>query len=888
MINIKIRKILFLMMLFFFVMLIMDPKSVLAAATVSNVSTSDPDAPSTKAVYKGAPAGLELTQFMDKPDAYFEGSGHSTDNSAVIYPAGSAYGNNSDIVQMLSGETKDINGKDITPSKTQISSIWGKRNIGADDDNYFDLSKDQTVSAWIYFGDKIPYKDNSSDNTMTALPDGLAFVLQNDKSGEYAISQANSNLRYANAGQTLGVWGGANLPVITSKGELTNPALKTGYLLGSSAIQNSFALQFDTLTHATAAKNHVPFGDPEYTQDNFFDGMTTSGSMVNRGQHMSWNYPAGGTDEFDSADNEVPANSSNTYSRNKGGKGYYYGLNQRGVIPNMYITGYADNGEANVENAWRHFTFKYTAPTKDDKNHAKIMYYYNDKAYDGTPKPYVAYNKSDNKQEIDITQLKKNLNMEDSKDPNHVRWGFTASTGSPDSAPSTFAIVMQEMPNISNIESDVKLYDLSQYDDDGNKGREISDISASKNTVFNPENKPMYNVGNGDSLRFDYNLNYISGYAGTGNNIETTMNLPKNIDFVPDTTTDLGKQGYIGQIIYSGYPDPADNKTVPISGSDISTNNTTDRKLNLSLNQMKEKGENIKIEMFGKASAVTTFKKVDLQHTSYRSMHYIDDVASPSFIINDKLRLKTTDTKMDFGTINTADGDKINLNLKTNYDNKSAFDKTGLKLYTKIDDNAPTVKTLDTSDGATSYDIPNNLANSTELTANALGVGEHTIKVYEIDSMNRTSDEITYKVNVEGKQLSLDVDDNAGDTDKFQTINSKPSNGYVHRSGTWKVNVLSADTPWTLTASGTNLQMKNDADQQIGPMFYRDKKGNDFSLNTGTPIIASDSNTDHPLEITNISGSWGKNDGILLRDTTAQRAGEYLGKVSWNLTDSVA
>ncbi len=860
---------LFLLIMSFFMLFIINQ-----GITVTNAAAE----PSVDDVFKNTPAGLPLGQYMESKD-YPNPSGGTVKNYATVYKAGSKYGNSSDFVQMLDGSTD--------ASDTQLSSIWGTRHIGEDDDNYFDLSKNQTVSAWIYFGNKDPYEDipGTSSDTTTGLPDGLAFVLQNDKSGVTAIAKSNKKAFAPNPGESLGVWGNANQTT-----DKTNPALSSYFdSIGVSAIQNSLAVEFDTLRNSNPPKyNTANLWDPDngYYQDSYFDGMNDShNSVMASGQHMAWAYPAGNTKILDNTDGLGINDKYNTYYRMAKTSlvhktMYYYGMDHKGVLPGMYITGYATPQETGLNYAWRHFEFQYTAPT-DGTNNAKIRYSYNDRNYDGTPKPYLEYNKS-GVQDIDIGELKANDQMEDSKNPNHVRWGFTASTGSPESGKSDFAIVMQEMPNVANIASDTKLFDLSQYDDNGKKGREISDIS--KATVSKPQTNPAYNVGNGDSLRFDYDLNYISGFAGTGNEITTTMNMPKNVDFVPDPTTDLGKQGYIGQIVYSGYPNAADNKTVPISGTSLSSDNTADRTLTLTLNQMKAKDENAKIELFGKASAVTTWKKVDMQHTAYRSMHYINDVASPSFIINDKLRLNTKDSNLDLGTINTAKGDKVNLNLKTDYEDGSAFDKTGLKLYTQIDDKTPTAQTVNTSDGQKSYDLPNNVANSTELSAATLGVGEHTIKVYEIDSMNRASDEITYKVNVEGKQLSLDVDEKG---DAFKTVNSKPADGFVRRSGKWKVNVSSADTAWSLTASGGNLKLNSDPTQEIGPMFYRNKKNDDFTLNGGTPIIASDTSTVHPLQVTDVSGNWGVSDGILLRDTSTKIAGVYTGEISWNLTDSV-
>jgi hypothetical protein len=99
-------------------------------------TTSAIAAPTVSQVYSAAPDGLDISNYMTGVDKYSDG----TLNSAKIYKAGSSYGNKSDIVQLMSGES-GANSK-------QLSSIWGTRpgDISSADskiDNYFDLSKNK-------------------------------------------------------------------------------------------------------------------------------------------------------------------------------------------------------------------------------------------------------------------------------------------------------------------------------------------------------------------------------------------------------------------------------------------------------------------------------------------------------------------------------------------------------------------------------------------------------------------------------------------------------------------------------------------------------------------------------------------------------------------------
>lgn len=804
--------------------------------------------PTTSEVYQTTPPGIAMKDFVSKADTYKDG----TVNSAKFFEAGNTtYDNSTDIYQLLSSDG----------GQEQTSSFWGK--LAGDDgssssvNNYFDLSKPQIISAWLYMGDKNAYS-GSSDDTADNLPDGLAFVLQDDTRGTQAIATSVNEGKTA-FGEGLGVWGVASSSDNTLS-KFIDPSL--------GAIQNSWALEFDTLQNSSPAASGSNY-------DDYFDGLTYSGVKIAKGQHMAWDYPAnsGINQNNTSANMGVnPNDSGNTYYGKNNNWGniftgyknhYYYGLNHRDVIHSMYLTGYTSASATNVYNSWHHFKLSYTPPAAGSTL-AKMSYIFNDKTYDGTLKSYLDYDKKTNVT-VDIGKFMRDGNTK-------VRWGFTASTGSQNSSPSTFAVIMQQMPNVANIETTTKLYDLSQYDTAGNLGREIKDLDKRPVSITAATKDPDYNVANGDKLRLDYNLKYTSGFEGTGSDITTNVNLPLNIDFSPD------EDNNIGQIIYSGFSDESKNRTVPISATSLTNAN----KVALSLDALDSENENIKIEFFGTADAQTTPTTVKGQHASYQSLHFMDDIMSPSFIINDRLQLTTNDS-LDLGTIQTGNesNNQVNLNLTMNYLNNSNFDTKGVTLYTKVDDKTATRTTISTTDGKTSYDIADDIANSTQFSADYLGTGTHTITVYVVDSMNRVSQSITYQVKVEGKQLKLDVDPNYS----FKDINKVAPDGYVERKGHWKVSVISSDTPWTLTANGTELTLKDDSSQVIGPMFYRDKNDNDFSMLNQDILIAQDTSSDS--KTTDVSGSWDNDDGILLHDDQDNVAGKYQGQIHWSLIDSV-
>lgn len=814
--------------------------------------TANAAVPTDAEVYKATPEGLQIENYTTIASTYNDVS--TTANNAKFYPAGSSVGNTTDFIQMMSA----------SGTKSQISSFWGRR-IGdtlADGttektvDNYIDLSKSQTISAWIYLGNKDPYSGAPTNGTATSLPDGLAFVLQDDSRGSQAISLDSSGK--AAPGETLGVWGSAGN---------AGANLNSSKNLGNTAIQNSFALEFDTLY------NNATSGS-----DNFFDGMTYAGSNMVKGQHIAWNYPASTNMGSGSnlttnpnANTDIPQTYFTNSYVNWFTTYYYYGMTHRDSLQNVNLT-----GQNSVANAWQHFKITYTPPATGS-NIATISYVFNDKTYDGKIKPSIDYN-SKNSRQIDISRFLKNGNTK-------IRWGFTASTGSPNSAPSTFAIIMQEMPNVANINVTTALTDLSQYNTDGTKGRSISDMDKRPTSSLDKFKDAPYNVANGDSLRFDYKLKYNSGTAGTGGQIATVLNLPTSVDYTPDTSTALGKDGYVGQILYSGFSDSADNQPVMISASDIVTDSSGNKKLNLSLHSMDTPNQKAEIQIFGKAAATVTPTLVLGAHASFKSTNFIDDTMSYSFGIIDTLQLKNKDTSTDLGTlnINSTTNNTVNLNLLANYLGGSAFDTNGFTLYTSINGETPVSTKIATTDAKTSYDIANDIANSTKFTAQALGVGTHTITVLAIDSMNRASAPISFTVTVQGTELKLTVSNNVS----FKDFNYQAANGLVKRNGKWTVTVTSSNTPWTLTAKGNDLTLDGDNTQTMGPMIFRDKNGNDFSLTDMTPIIASNSEINSDTVATDVSGSWGDNDGILLKSEGVYPAGRYTGKIEWNLTESV-
>ena len=173
----------------------LHPPAAIKAASTASVYTT----PTTEEIFNDTPKGLKLQDFVSIPE-YYKNTKTDDDkafkSSNKLYRVGnSTYTNKADIIQLLQADSTQ---------GSQIGSFWGnvKGTVDNPTYNYFDLTKTQEVSVWVYNG--------REDSNAT---DGFAFVLQSDENGEQAISRSDG---MPVGGQTLGVWGGGGSDPTTS------------------------------------------------------------------------------------------------------------------------------------------------------------------------------------------------------------------------------------------------------------------------------------------------------------------------------------------------------------------------------------------------------------------------------------------------------------------------------------------------------------------------------------------------------------------------------------------------------------------------------------------------------------------------------------------------
>jgi len=186
--------------------------------------------PDESAVYNSAPKGLPVQDYFSinnplRPavaDEYYP----FMNNSASIDST------NPNILVLARGSSRNGNGG---VNDGVYGAAWSKM----DKDNYIDITKKQTVSVWLYFG-------NGQDTDMTTNGEGMTLTLQNDP----RKNNANQSQALGAGYQSLGALGYDRSIVEYSSllgwGGNDKVQLPSSDYLANTAVKNSVALDFDT------------------------------------------------------------------------------------------------------------------------------------------------------------------------------------------------------------------------------------------------------------------------------------------------------------------------------------------------------------------------------------------------------------------------------------------------------------------------------------------------------------------------------------------------------------------------------------------------------------------------------------------------------------------
>lgn len=357
------------------------------------------------------------------------------DPDMFTVPDLSTYGVNRNFAALMNEEGRSPNPKAIRMTSTpkQSSAIWSNIN-----NNYIAINKKQTMSMWLYFG-PTKHEDGSP------LGDGMAFVIQKSPDGTNAFAHSSRN---PGNGQSLGVWGVDD--------DTTN---NDPNVLAKTAIQNSWALEFDTFVD-----NNSDYGSGA----DFDNGIS--------GQHIAYNFPAQGS----------------TYVHEYNGNGNYFNMNHQDLRQATLTDG-----------KWHHLAISW------DPIHFDINYEFNDRNKDGSPgtNPIKATIK-----DVKAADFGGYDNLADKK----LIWGFTATTGT---YYEPNLIAFESIP--SSVEGDIipTIHDDTQNKDIGKNGSVNSGDNLSfkyeldyesgrddwknieakmvlpTNVTYNPTNDPNHTIG---------------------------------------------------------------------------------------------------------------------------------------------------------------------------------------------------------------------------------------------------------------------------------------------------------------------------------------------------------------------------------------------------------
>lgn len=741
---------------------------------------------------------------------------------------------------------------------TVLSLASGKGSYGAawsnvDGGNYININKDQTISAWLYFG---------SDNSDQGLnSQGMALVLQNDSRGAKAIGAGY---------QGLGVYGYDKATTDFYATEYNPQNFGTDYI-AKTAVQNSMALEFDTQKNdVTSDKDETPI------QVKF-----NPGNLLYKGTYF---YTLNGYDTTDTSGSlPIPANYPVNSRFGAGGNFGHIALTYPGLATSYALTPLGSN---NLNNSawkgfqkadtlihssakgaqlldatapdgsniyWHHITF--TWKHAQDGQPAQIQYAFNDKYLNGT---------TNNNTSGGYPLVTDKINVDPSifgtiKD-NKLRWGFTGANGTSSDVHSKLA-VLESIPAFLNA-------NVSSTLTDNTSGKVITD-KTTDNTV-----------AHGDDLTLNYRLLYDSEDSRTNwDNIAAEIKLPENIDYTADDS------GNIATINYKN-DTTGDNMTEYIQSDKM-----TDKELKFVLGQALGKYDSAiytsaNISINGKADNTTDHDiTVPASLATFSDNSQISSTSTPKFTVTYLkdwlLSMKKPDP---IDIIYHEDSEELNLPTQLSYDKNHNFKNDDPIRYDVTIGN----KKYTTSTQANSETT---VANGIIPLKSIVGVDfwnifkENTtqkVQVTAIDKDGITSNTVTYTINVLKGQI-LEVQ--ASPTLDFQDVNYLATAKYLKRKGKYSLSIISQRNPWKLSVSASEL--KKNSVPFNGILVYKKADGTIYNLSSDDVPVAENDIPNDELTTTIVSNEWTKDTGPLLHPNGISTPGTYSGSLTWTVKNSV-
>lgn len=782
-----------------------------------------------------------LKALAGAPQGVYLGAGVKSNYFTIDSTVATASGTNA--AKLVSaGGSANINNSAIQISKAGVTQSWG--SIWSKDQS-FDLSKKETASMWIYA--------SAEGKNSTGAGDGMAFVVQN----------GGTNV-YSGPGESMGVWG-----VPDSLFTQTNPA--------SSAISNSWALEFDTFSNGTIPTQPTYddsdvfeiFGKNKPTWDftgqnpSSFDvkGDTPGSQTAMADTHIASNYPGDSQTYLGTSvlarGKKVMSSSTQDWT----GDFYYYAMRHLGLLDEG-----APGTSGNLsDQRWHHITVDYTPPTTTGGK-GSMTYTYNDKDPDTgqsvDSKDYAT---------VPIDLSKFHLASGQTK----VRWGFTGSTGA---ATENNYVIFDQLPGQAQTEASAKLSYLNSLTGD------YDDVNDGGSIPGNSTVKVTYNFGRTDGDE-DWN------------DVNANLKIPKDLDITGGTITypDASYQDSNGNKVdiskmTSSSTDQSQSLSVPLASGGLTLSGT----------------QHATITLTGTVKNVATDKTgvTEAAQTSYfTGSNATSSAKTPNFKITSEANADLAmDIARDEGTpkVNyggTDDAHVVGVAMPTDV----KANPSGILIHPAINgvaQDAMTTVSMPVSQGSKyygspyyfDYDVPNS----------KLKPGDNTISFYATyESGNTTFTSTT--VNAIVVAGTVGFGHTSGDITFEPTTLTGSGSVLIERDNDWSLDVDDnqirpksdpEDTvPWSVTAKTDGMYTTDTAvkTKLDGELIYVDAKGKPYPLDgTENPIIASGSASEDGTELTtNIAKDWTNQSGILLKVNSGAVQGVYKGEITWSFIDSV-
>lgn len=778
-----------------------------------------------------APQGVDLStneysNYFDKGES---GSGGTTgSNSAKVLGkddgVGSPSGEGNSVIQISRANVADSWG-----------AIWSESKV-------FDLSKPETASMWIY----------TSGEKTGSIGDGMTFVLQNDGRGPNAFAGTKTwgsadyakTLDVPGTGESMGAWG-------------VDPEEYDESDLYNSAIQNSWALEFDTHNNEDTppSTNAIQLALGQYQWDldqvqpssfdlgeyfNSFDSdgqPTGNGTAIPKGEnHIASGYPADPGTYTSQTQTGIKTTWSSTTTllgkhswMRSPGKYYYYKMKHLGYL------GEGQTGYGMTDHRWHHITLNYTPPTGSEKN-GSMTYTFNDKnAVTGAPQAST--------DTMTVPIILDNFKLGDST---KVFWGFTGSTGE-DSENNL--VVFDQLPGEAEVSSTATLSAQN-----GDSDEYIPVETNSTPTLFG-----------GTPVKLEYKFQRDGGLKDWAN-VNATLNVPKSITLTsgeinnPDGTksdVDLTKRNGTTLPVALGSGGKGVTLTDNQSGSITLYGTVGSSAASESAATSYFQGDNAssaaKLPAFNVKASDLTMTIAPEESTT--SVDY-GDAKQPAEIVGQ--------AKYPYGP---AAGD-------------TAMSPEDIVVHLKVNGHIQGSKALPSilrNPGSDPWSFQYEVDNS------LLKKGANTITLYSTSKFGGSNEDSTTVT-----AGTLGYGDTSGNLVFAPTVLSGTTTT-IERANDWSFYIDDSrqSGDWYLSAKTTGMTLDTAVDTRLdGNLIYVDSDGTTQTLNADDATLIDSGKADGTDKKTNIASDWGPKQGILLRVNGSAMQGDYSGEIIWNLSNA--